>query len=396
MRKHKKVLFIPVLSIIILLSVSNNALAQKLNIEGQVLDQNDGPIPGVVVSVYRGQKYISSSRTSQDGNYRIDYPSGVRIRVTYYVDDQSKYPEKVEGISGKRDHRISMVLRNGDVGLSITEASGFYSTVSAQFELDVNNGISGNVARARFDRLMNQVHIKLEEGETDAQVLALYGQAAHTLEQLGSAKHLSTSELIHQSNAFLAQVHYQTGVDLFNQRKRNEAKPHFETAVTAIKKAIEEASKAADTNKDLLVYYGFITQNALVLVEQYGSTGLVDETVKAINKAEALDTENKNRWGIFKGELYRSAGRTDDAIAAYKSVLAADPNQVDALYGLGLTLITSGEREQIREGADVLALFASKAPATDKRVPIAKEALEGVKNEYKVEAEKPSKKNRKP
>ena len=92
--------------------------------------------------------------------------------------------------------------------------------------------------------------------------------------------------------------------------------------------------------------------------------------------------------------MYRAAGRSDDAIAAYKAVLAADPNHADALYGLGLTLIASSERAQIQEGADTLALFASKAPATDKRVPIVKEALEGVKNAYKIEAEKPSSRGR--
>jgi len=71
-------------------------------------------------------------------------------------------------------------------------------------------------------------------------------------------------------------------------------------------------------------------------------------------------------------------------------VIAADPANFDALYGLGLTLIASTERAQIQEGANTLAEFVAKAPATDKRVPIVKEALEGVKNAYKVEAEKPA------
>jgi tetratricopeptide (TPR) repeat protein len=97
----------------------------------------------------------------------------------------------------------------------------------------------------------------------------------------------------------------------------------------------------------------------------------------------------------LRGDMYRSAGRTDDAVAAYKKALAADPNNFDALYGLGLTLIASTERAQIQEGANTLADFVAKAPPTDKRVPIVKDALEGVKNAYKVEAEKPAPTRRK-
>jgi cytochrome c-type biogenesis protein CcmH/NrfG len=98
----------------------------------------------------------------------------------------------------------------------------------------------------------------------------------------------------------------------------------------------------------------------------------------------------------MEADLFRNSGRTDEAVAAYKKVLAADANNPDALYGLGLTLIASTEKAQIQEGANALADFVAKAPPTDKRVPIVKDALEGVKNAYKVEAEKPAKRGRKP
>jgi cytochrome c-type biogenesis protein CcmH/NrfG len=93
---------------------------------------------------------------------------------------------------------------------------------------------------------------------------------------------------------------------------------------------------------------------------------------------------------VLKADLYRSGGRTDEAVAAYKKVLAADPNYADAIYGLGLSLIGSSERAQIQEGANALAEFLAKAPATDKRVPIVKSSLEELKNGLKIEAEKPA------
>jgi tetratricopeptide (TPR) repeat protein len=210
---------------------------------------------------------------------------------------------------------------------------------------------------------------------------------------LDPGKNKNFVEIAHRSNAQVAETNYQLGADKFNKKDRAGAKPHFEQAVTSINKAIAVASAVTEdptVNTDLITYYGILEKNARILVENYGEAKLVDDTVKAIDKAEALDAANKNKWEVLKADMYRSAGRTDDAVATYKKVIAADPVAVDALYGLGLTLIASTERAQIQEGANTLADFVSKAPPTDKRVPIVKDALEGVKNAYKVEAEKPA------
>jgi tetratricopeptide (TPR) repeat protein len=213
-------------------------------------------------------------------------------------------------------------------------------------------------------------------------------------------KHAAMKLLAYKANANLAETHYQIGVDLFNKKQRPEAKAHFEAAVAAIKKAL--ALAASDTaennpslNSDLIIYYNILGKNAMLLVEYYGAADIVDATVKELDKAEALDTANKNKWAAMKADLYRSGGRTDEAVAAYKKALAADANNFDALYGLGLTLIASSERAQIQEGANTLAEFLAKAPATDKRVPIVKSSLEELKNGLKIEAEKPAPSRRK-
>ena len=225
-----------------------------------------------------------------------------------------------------------------------------------------------------------------------------YSSALSEFEQASTVdptKHAQMKLLNYRANANLAEVHYQIGVELFNKRQRDEAKTHFAAAVADAKKAI--ALSADDTvennpslSSDQIIYYNLLTKNAMLLVEHYGVVDLIDDATKAIDKVETLDPANKNKWGVMKADLFRSAGKTDEAIAAYKAVIAADPTNFDALYGLGLTLIASTERAQIQEGAKTLADFVAKAPATDKRVPIVKEALEGVKNAYKVEAEKPA------
>ena len=214
-------------------------------------------------------------------------------------------------------------------------------------------------------------------------------------------KHAAMLMLAYRASANLAESHYQIGVALFNQKDRAGAKPHFEKAVEAANRAITGASTDTpqnnpNLNNDIVIYYNILAKNAILLVQHYGAADIVDATAKSFDTAASLDAANKNKWGVQKGDLYFGAGRTDDAIAAYKAVLAVDPANIDALYGLGLTLIAGTEKAQIQEGANTLSDFVAKAPPTDKRVPIVKEALEGVKNAYKVEAEKAARRGKKP
>ncbi len=208
-------------------------------------------------------------------------------------------------------------------------------------------------------------------------------------------KHAAILMLAYRANANLAEAHYQIAVELFNKKQKPEAKTHFEAAVAAVKKALllapkDTAENNPNLNNDLVTYYSILAKNVGLLVEFYSAADLVDDTVKEIGKAEALDAANINKWGVLKADMYRSAGRTEEAVAAYKKVIAADPNYADAIYGLGLTLIGSSERAQIQEGANALAEFLAKAPPTDKRVPIVKSSLEELKNGLKIEAEKPA------
>jgi len=261
---------------------------------------------------------------------------------------------------------------------------------AAQKELEAN-AKEGKELQASFDVAVKHFNegVRLKTENNFAAALSEFEQAT----ALDPSKNKHFIEIAHRSNAQVAETNYQIGADKFNKKDRDGAKPHFEHAVTAINKAIAVASSATDdptVNNDLITYYGILEKNARILVENYGQANLVDDTIKAIAKAETLDATNKNKWGVLKADMLRSAGRTDEAVAAYKVVIAADPAAVDALYGLGLTLIASTERAQIQEGANTLADFVAKAPATDKRVPIVKDALEGVKNAYKVEAEKPA------
>ena len=261
---------------------------------------------------------------------------------------------------------------------------------AAQKEMEAN-AKEGKELQSSFDAAVKHFNegVKLKAASNYEAALSEFEEST----KLDPGKNKNFIEIGHRANAQVAETHYQIGADKFNKKDRDGAKPHFEQAVTSINKAIAVASTATDdptVTADLITYYSILDKNAQILVENYGQASLVDATVKDLDKAETIDAANKNKWGVLKADLYRSGGRTDEAVAAYKKVLAADPNYADAIYGLGLSLIGSSERAQIQEGANALAEFLAKAPATDKRVPIVKSSLEELKNGLKIEAEKPA------
>jgi tetratricopeptide (TPR) repeat protein len=247
--------------------------------------------------------------------------------------------------------------------------------------------------QATFDQARTHYNtgVELMQASNYQSALTEFEQAS----TVDPSKHAAMALLAYRANANMAEAHYQIGVDLFNKKQRPEAKTHFEAAITGVKKALtlavkDTAENNPNLNNDLVIYYNMLGKNAMLLIEYYGAANLVEDTTKELDKAEVIDPTNKNKWEVLKADMYRSAGRTDDAVATYKKVLAADPAYADALYGLGLTLIASSERAQIQEGANTLAEFLAKAPATDKRLPIVKSSLEELKNGLKIEAEKPA------
>lgn len=383
--------------------------AQVGSVEGTV-KLGGKPVPGAQIDIYRTDvKGHWETKTDKNGHYvHLGLPLGGTFVFT------------VSGPGMTPAYTQARIAQVPTVDFTVEPGDGHTLTIEEVQKAIKSGGapVAGKsgppVDKAKADASQKEIDQKVKEGKelqsnfdqarihynTGLEMMKAsnYSSALSEFEQASAvdpAKHAAMKLINYRASANLAEVHYQLGVDLFNKRQRDEAKPHFIAAVAAANKAIavatdDTAENNPSLNADLIVYYNILTKNAMLLVEHFGVADLIDETAKSLDKAEALDAANKNKWGVLRGDLYRSAGRTDDAVKAYKAVIAADPAYFDALYGLGLTLIAGTERAQIQEGANTLAEFVAKAPATDKRVPIVKDALEGVKNAYKVEAEKPA------
>ena len=398
------------------------ALAQTAQIEGTVkLKADDGtmkPAPNALIDIYRKDiKGKWDVKTDKNGHYvRLGMPvAGTFILV---VSGPGLEPTWVDGVRLLSGEPVDIIVRPGDgtrmtleqVQAAMAQQKGGAAAAAAPPTMSAADKAKVELSKkeyeakkkeaeelqSNFDALRTRYNQGVELMKTNQY------QAAMTEFEAASGgdpgKHAAFAELTYRANANLAEAHYQIGVDLFNQKKREEAKPHFEKAIAAVNKALTVATSSTEpaAPTDLIVYYNILAKNASLLVEYYGAANIVDDTLKTIEKAEALDTANKGKWGVTRANMLRFSGRTDEALAAYKAVLAAEPNNLDAIYNMGLTLLASTEREQLQEAANALADFVSKAPADDKRVPDAKSSLEVLKNEFKVQAEKPSKRRGKP
>ncbi len=110
----------------------------------------------------------------------------------------------------------------------------------------------------------------------------------------------------------------------------------------------------------------------------------------------AAETDAVKRTPIllaYAGNM-NGAGELKPATAAYRKVLEADPNNLDALAGLGLALYSEGSmtsppnKEFLQEGLNYMQKFVDTAPETHKLKQSTKDIIEELKNEQKLAPQK--------
>ncbi|MBI3650218.1 MAG: tetratricopeptide repeat protein [Acidobacteria bacterium] len=397
---------------------SASALAQTGPIEGTVkLKGADGvvkPLEGAIVMIYRTD--ISGKwdvKTDKNGHYvRLGMPIAGTFIVVF--SGPGAQPSFIPNVRLVQSPVVDMTLEAGDgstltleqVKAALAKPKGGATTSTPTPQMSAADKAKAEKADAEYQKQLKEskevqanfdqartrynTGIGLMQAKNYAAALTEF-EAASGVE---TTKHVEFLRLAYKADANIAEAHYQMGVDLFNKKQRPEAKEHLDKAVASVSKAIELASTDTaepNINNDLIIYYGMYGKNMLLLVEHYSETTKLAEAAAFMDKAAAIDATNKTKWLIMKGDMYRFGGMQDEAVATYKAVLEADPKHADALYKLGLTFLASAEKEKLQQAANYLDAFIAAAPPDDKRIPEAKSSLQVLKNEFKVEAEKSTK-----
>lgn len=325
--------------------------------------------------------YLGSVRVSQLANGVLDFTSSPGDGSTYTLEQVQAFMKG--GGGGAANPAATRAPSAADKAKAEALAKENEAKLKEGKELQANF----DLARDHFVK-----GVELQKASNFEGALAELQQAA----AVDISKHKALLEVAYKANAQIAETHYQIGADLYSVKKdKAGAKSHFEESLKAIKKAIELASTATEEpniNNELIMYYNILAKDAKVLIEIYRVNDIVDDSVKSLDKVQAIDPTNAVKWDLAKADLYRFADRTEDAVAGYRKVLAADPKNLDALFNIGLALLATNPQESVNALAD----FVDKAPATDKRVADAKNTIVAIKEQFKVEAEKPAKRGRKP
>ncbi len=200
--------------------------------------------------------------------------------------------------------------------------------------------------------------------------------------------------------AYKASALRRRSVDRFNAAAKAKDQPGKEAARADFKAAVESSEKAVTAYRALKSKQGGNTagggqsadSSLGYLADRAESYRLAlqtsapidnDAATKAIE--EYIDAEpdvvKKDKAQSSLGDALFYAGRIDDAIAKFRAVLVKNPNNLDAMFGLGIALAskvvdTNKDAPIMIEARDTLQQFVSKAPEGYARK---QEAIESVK-----------------
>lgn len=178
-------------------------------------------------------------------------------------------------------------------------------------------------------------------------------------------------------------------------------KKDYEDAAASASKALEilKTAPAGDPNQK-----NYDGQKATALLQRKEAYRLMvktgadrtkgKETATAFEEYLAVETDpaKKAATQLAYAEALQDTNEFDQAATEFEKVLAADPNNVDALVGAGLSLVNvgyvSGDKTKFQQAANYLQKFDDLAPATHRYKADAKGIIETLKNEQKVTPQK--------
>ncbi len=179
---------------------------------------------------------------------------------------------------------------------------------------------------------------------------------------------------------------YNRGVTNLNESlkdpsKKDPAKQDFNDSVAAATKAIaltepqlNDPAKGVQAKKAKGTYLKIRADSQSLLARRLGTPEAADAAAKDYYEAASLsdDPVAKKTYPVKAAETLFEAGRGDEAIKAYQGVLQSDPDNLDALYNLGLAYANASK---FQDSANTLQQFLDKAPANDQRVEMVKTVI---------------------
>lgn len=385
------------------------ASAQVVPATGRVtLRQADGteaPLQGATVTLYRtDQRGRYEVRTGRDGRYVY---AGIPFNGTFtiVVSGPGARPTFVSGIRINQQGENNFTLEPGDGSAPTLEQ------VQAAMAAQNNQGASGQPQ-------MSAREIEEENARRTAANTAANEEAQRT----AAATTAQLNDILRNANAAYQARNYDQAITLYDQgiqaaadepvfhlnralalqnrgaQRYNAASsvpPAQRTAARApaladLVAAVEASERAVTLQRargagsqsspggtppqtpagsgqnNLLSYLTTRADNYRIAL-QVGAQVSAEAATTAIQEYIAVETDATKRGQAEVGLGYAmlQGGNTEQAITTLRGIVTANPNNLDALYYLGIALST--DETKVAETRTVFQQFVSRAPASDPR-----------------------------
>jgi tetratricopeptide (TPR) repeat protein len=428
----RRILLLSCAAFLVALVGVNDVFAQGAPVRGTVkLVKADGtsvPVADALVEVFKtdGRGTLPSSKTNKRGEFSfVQFPYGSTYSLS--ISGAGIAPEVIPGVRAGLEN-INVTVKEGD-GRKYTEDEVRQSLAGASAPVGEASGElteEQKKAKAEYDAKVAAVEAgnkKVEEANATIARTLQEGNAAFNAKNwdVAIAKYTegvnaspdfagSAPVLLNNKGAALrerAVSRYNQSVKLTDpsakvaglQGVRSdlvEAVEGYHRSWTLLKNASatdisDPKLKETQTNAALTG-----AKDALRLM---AATEQVDETKLNIAKelipayiAIEPDAVKKESAMLILADMYRVAGDADNSIAEYRKILTTSPDSLDAMAGLGLSLVNAGyinnNKEQLQEGSNVLQKFASAAPDSHKYKNDAVALIEDLKGSQKITPQK--------
>ncbi len=420
----RKNYLISFLTIALFLMGSIVAFAQNAPIRGRVeLTKKDGtkvPVAGAVVEVYRidVKTKFDPGKTDKKGIFAFaGLPFGAQLVLS--ISAPNINPEIQGGIkAGMEDILIPVTEGDGkrwteeEVRQAIAAGSSNKSTEltaeQKKTEAERLKQIAEIENRNKKAEDTNKiVNAALQEGNKAYQAKNYDLAIAKFEEGYNADQTFVGSAPVMLNNKAAAMIN--RGTDTFNASVKADTatkatalasvKQDFADAVSTSDKALEVLKDAtstdANTQKDyeLNKFKALLNRkNAYRLLAQTGADRTKGkEALTAFQEYIAAETDpaQKSKAQIDLAQTLQDSDEYELAIAEFKKILEVDPNNVDALVGAGLNMVTAGYllldtdaakgKTQLQEAANYLQKFVDVAPPTHKLLASVKESIADLK-----------------
>lgn len=279
-----------------------------------------------------------------------------------------------------RAKREEMLRKNEEIKAANEKAGKINEIVGRTFKAGNDAVKAGN-----FDEAIRQ----FDEGITaDPEQPALLTNKANALKLRGVHKYneslKSTDNDARMAGLKAAQADFTAAKDASSK------------AVEIVKKQGAGASDPAEQQRQTLNKIAAMNVHAeamrLFVSKVDGSQA--DAGVAAYTEYLALETdgERKSKAEQAMAQMLFDANAFDKALVQYQKILAANPDNLDALLKSGMALFNIGainsDKAKYQEAANYLAKFVEKAPDTDTMKADAQAILQNLKDQENVKPEK--------